>query len=130
MYSFKGVRQDDDTAVMRRYNIYASMPMAGRYELMKENQHSCGRSDEDYWNECFTWEDLKKIIPYLRSQGWKFEIEPISENQSCGKIHIYSFTYGVNHEFRMINASGLRVIMARDFGIDKTRKEYSNPLGY
>ena len=106
------------------------MPLVGRYELMKENQHSSGGSDEDYWNECFTWEELKKIIPYLRSQGWKFEIESITEEQSIGKIHIFSFTCGVNHDFRQINASGLHVIMARDFGNNKTLKESSNPLGY
>ena len=130
MYLFKGVSQDDDTPVMRRYNIYASMPRVGRYELMKENQHSCGRSDEDYWNECFTWEDLKKIIPYLRSQGCKFEIEPIAEDESCGKMHIFSFTCGVNHDIRMINVSGLHVIMARDLGMNKSLKETSNPIGY
>ncbi len=106
------------------------MPMAGRYELMKDNQHSCGRSDEDYWNECFVWKDLKKIIPYLKSQGWKFQIEPINENQAHGKIHIFSFTCGVNHDFREINISGLRVIMARDLGINKSLKETSNPQGY
>ena len=127
MYLFKAVRLDDDTYVMRRYNIYASMPMAGRYELMKDNQHPSGSSDADYWNECFTWKDLKKIIPYLRSHGWKIEIEPIAEDQSHGNIHIFSFTCGVNHDFMMINASGLRVIMARDFGLNEKLKEISNP---
>lgn len=115
---------------MRRYNIYASMPMAGRYELMKENQCPSERPEMDYWNECFTWEDLKKIIPYLRSQGWKFEIEPVDEDQVYGKIHIFSFTYGINHDFRNVNASGLRVIMARDFGMNNSVKESTNPIGY
>ncbi|MBN2298653.1 MAG: hypothetical protein JXM72_08660 [Deltaproteobacteria bacterium] len=115
---------------MRRYNIYASVPIAGRYELMKENPHPSGKADEDYWNECFTWEDLKKVIPFLRSQGWKFTIETVSEDEIYGNIHIFSFTYGVNHEFRIVNISGLRVIMALDFGTHKSVKESLNPIGY
>jgi len=115
---------------MRRYNIYTSIPIAGRYELMKENPHPSGKADEDYWNECFTWQDLKKVIPFLRSQGWKFTIEPVKEDEIYGNIHIFSFTYGVNHEFRVINISGLRVIMARDIGKDKSIKESLKPIGY
>jgi len=115
---------------MRRYNIYTSIPIAGRYELMKENPHPSGKADEDYWNECFTWQDLKKVIPFLRSQGWKFTIEPVKEDEIYGNIHIFSFTYGVNHEFRVINISGLRVIMARDIGKDKSIKEFLKPIGY
>ena len=97
---------------------------------MKENPHPSGKADEDYWNECFTWQDLKKVIPFLRSQGWKFTIEPVKEDEIYGNIHIFSFTYGVNHEFRVINISGLRVIMARDIGKDKSIKESLKPIGY
>ncbi len=115
---------------MRRYNIYTYLPGLGRYELIKENQKPSGRSEEDYWNECFTWADMKKVIPYLRSQGWKVVIEPLAREEAFGKIHIFSFTYGINHDFRILNISGLRIIIARDFGIHKSLKESFNPQGY
>lgn len=112
---------------MRRYNVYTFMPGMGRYEIIKENQKQSGRSEEDYWNECFSWEDLKKIVPFLRSQGWKVSIEPLDRDDAFGKIHIFSFTYGINHDFRILNISGLRVIIARDFGIHRSLKESFNP---
>jgi hypothetical protein len=126
----KGQNFYDDKTAMRRYNIYANIPTVGRYELMRENPRLCTKPDDEYWNECFTWQDLKKIIPYLKSQGWKFEIEAISKDQVPGKIHIFSFTYGVNHDFRIVNIAGMRIIMARDFGVDNTQKESLNPIGY
>lgn len=126
----KGKNFNDDKTDMRRYNIYASIPMIGRYELTRENPHSCAQPDDEYWNECFTWQDLKKIIPYLKSQGWKFEIETVSKDQAHEKIHIFSFTYGVNHDFRIVNISDIRIIMARDFDVANTQKESLNPIGY
>lgn len=104
--------------------------MAGRYELMKENQSPSERPETDYWNECFTWEELKKIIPYLRSQKWKLEIIPVEKEEVCGRMHIFSFTYGINHDFRIISISGLHVIVARDFGMRKTIVESTKPIGY
>lgn len=115
---------------MRRYNIYTFMPGMGRYEIIKENQKQSGKSEEDYWNECFTWEELKKIVPYFRSQGWKVTVEPLTRDDAFGRIHIFSFTYGINHDFRILNVSGIRVIIARDFGIHRSLKESSNPVGY
>jgi hypothetical protein len=115
---------------MRRYNIYTFMPGMGRYEIIRENQKQTGRSEEDYWNECFSWEDLKKIVPHLRSQRWKVTIEPLSREEAFGKIHIFSFTYGINHDFKIVNVSGIRIIIARDFGMHRSLKESFNPIGY
>lgn len=115
---------------MRRYNIYAFMPALGWFEIIKENQKQTGISEDDYWNECFTWQDLKKIVPYLRSQGWKITLEPLTKEEAFGKIHIFSFTYGINHDFRILNVSGMRIIVARDFGTHKNAKESFNPIGY
>jgi hypothetical protein len=47
-----------------------------------------------------------------------------------GKIHIFSFTCGINHDFRILDISGIRIIMARDFGIHRSIKESLNPIGY
>jgi hypothetical protein len=115
---------------MRKYNVYTFLPGVGRYELINENQKPTGVSEEDYWNECFTWQDLKKVVPYFRSQGWKVSVEPLSEDELTGKIHLFSFTYGINHDFRILNVSGMRVIMARDFGTHRSLKESFNPIGY
>jgi hypothetical protein len=115
---------------MRRYNLYTSLPGIGRFEITKENPKHSVISHEDYWNECFTWQDLKKIVPYFRSQGWKISVEPLSQEESVDKIHIISFTYGINHDFRILKISGIRVIMARDIGIRSPRKESYNPIGY
>lgn len=115
---------------MRRYNIYAFMPGMGRYEIIRESRKQAGSSEEDYWNECFAWEDMKKIVPFLRSQGWKLTIDPVAREDVVGKIHIFSFTYGINHDFRILNISGIRIIIARDFGIHKSLKESFNPIGY
>jgi len=115
---------------MRRYNVYIFLPGTGRYEIIKENSKHSVISHEDYWNECFTWQDLKKIVPFFRSQGWKVSIEPLTQEESVGKIHIFSFTYGINHDFRTMNVSGIRIIMARDISIHRSRKESCNPLGY
>ena len=115
---------------MRRYNVYTFLPGLGRYEIIKENQKQSGLPEDDYWNECFTWQDLKKIVQALRSRGWKTTVEPITKEEVFGKIHIFSFTYGVNHDFRILSIAGIRVIIARDFGISKTLKESFNPAGY
>lgn len=115
---------------MRKYNVYTFLPGIGRYEIIKENPHQTGVPQEDYWNECFTWQDLKKVVPYFRSQGWKLSVEPLTEDDALDKIHIFSFTYGINHDFKILNISGMRVIMARDFGINRSIKESYNPLGY
>ncbi len=115
---------------MRKYNIYISMPGMGRYEIIKDNQKTSGRSEEDYWNECLTWSDLKKVVPYLRSQGWRITVEPLTREDAYGKIHIFSFTYGINHDFRVVNIKDIRIIVARDFGIHRSIKESYNPIGY
>jgi hypothetical protein len=115
---------------MRRYNIYTFLPGMGRYEIIRENARQSGRPEDDYWNECFTWQDLKKIVPFLRAQGWKLTVEPVTREEIFGKIHIFSFTYGINHDFRILNIAGIRVIIARDFGIHKDLRESFNPAGY
>jgi hypothetical protein len=102
----------------------------GKFEIIKENVKQTGRAEDDYWNECFTWPELKKIVPFLRRQGWKLTLEPVEREEIFGKIHIFSFTYGINHDFRILNISGLRVIIARDFGIHTSLKESFNPAGY
>jgi hypothetical protein len=115
---------------MRRYNVYAFLPGIGRYEIIKENLKPADAHREDYWNECFTWQELKKVVPFFRSQGWKVSVEPLSQEEALDRIHIFSFTYGINHDFRILNISGMRVIMARDFGIHRSIKESYNPIGY
>jgi hypothetical protein len=112
---------------MRRYNISASMPTAGRFELIKENPTSGCCQEKEYWAECFTWEDLKKVIPYLRSRGWKLNIEPVEEDDIYGKMHIYSFTYGINHDIQIMNMAGINVIMARDIMAPKAIRDSFNP---
>ncbi|HDP24189.1 MAG TPA: hypothetical protein ENN34_01990 [Deltaproteobacteria bacterium] len=115
---------------MRRYNIYATVPSVGKYELIKENLCPCGIQEEDYWNECFTWEELKTIIPSLRANGWKVRVEPISEEDCIGKMHIFSFTYGVNHDFKLLRIEALRIIMVRDYGVQKSQKQRLGPFRY
>ena len=63
--------------IMRKYNVYTFPPGVGRYELIKENPEQTGDAEEDYWNECFTWQDLKMVVPYFRSLGWKVAVEPV-----------------------------------------------------
>jgi len=116
--------------IMRKYNVYTFPPSVGRYELIKENPEQTGDAEEDYWNECFTWQDLKMVVPYFRSLGWKVAVEPLAREDSMGKIHIFSFTCGINHDFRILDISGIRIIMARDFGIHRSIKESLNPIGY
>lgn len=115
---------------MRKYNISVTIPATGKYELIRENLCPTGIQEEDYWNECFTWNDLKAIIPSLRANGWKVKVDPVSEEDCLGKIHIFSFTYGVNHDFKLLKVSGIRIIMARDFGMSKTQKETFHPSRY
>ena len=112
---------------MRRYNIYTSMSGNGRFELIKENNLPHGSQEMEYWAECFTWEDLKKVIPYFRARGWKLLIEPIEEEDAYGKMHIFSFTYGINHEIQLVDVMGIRVIMARDIIAPKAIKDSFTP---
>lgn len=112
---------------MRRYNIYASMPKAGRFELIKDNPLPEGNQEKEYWAECFAWEDMKKVIPYLKSRGWRVVIEPVEEDEAFGKMHVYSFTYGINHDIQLIEILGIRVIMARDIMTPKAIKKSFTP---
>jgi len=120
----------DDRKDMRRYNIQVTVPSSGRYEIIRENFNPIGIQEEDYWNECFSWEDLKVIIPRMRSLGWKFKISPIEDDDLPGKIHLFPFTYGVNHEVRMIKISHLKIIMTRDMGLLSFPKHSYHPFGY
>jgi len=115
---------------MRRYNIYVKAPNIGKYELIKENPFPQGNYEEDYWGECFTWAELKDVFPYLRSRRWKIVIEPVEKEEVFDKIHLFSFTYGVNHDFHILNISGMRIIMSRDLGMAGINKEKFHPFGY
>ena len=101
---------------MRRYNIHVIVPSAGRFELIKENLIPTGIQEEDYWNECFTWGDLKCIVPRLKAMRWKLTISPVDENELPGKIHLFPFTYGVNHKVQLFTISGLRLVLTSDTG--------------
>ena len=105
------------------------MPALGRFEIIRETGKQSGGPEEDYWQDCFTWPDLKKIVPALRAQGWRVTVEPVSREEIFGRIHIFSFTCGINHDFRILNIAGIRIIIARDFGIPKTLKESFTPAG-
>ncbi len=105
------------------------MPSLGRFEVIRETGKQSGGPEEDYWQECFTWPDLKKIVPALKAQGWRVTVEPVSREEIFGRIHIFSFTCGINHDFRIRNIAGIRIIIARDFGIPKILKESFTPAG-
>lgn len=120
----------DDRRDMRRYNIQVTVPSTGRYEIIKENPNPNGIQEEDYWNECFSWEDLKEIIPRMRALRWKLKIHPIEEGDLAGKIHLFPFTYGVNHEVQMIRIAHLKIIMTRDMGLLNFPKHSYHPFGY
>ncbi|MGD0210159.1 MAG: hypothetical protein ABSC14_04165 [Desulfomonilia bacterium] len=115
---------------MRRYNIQVSLPSSGRYEIIKDNPTPTGVQEEDYWNECFSWADLKAIVPHMRSFRWKLRISPIEEDDLAGKIHLFPFTYGVNHEVQMIKISDIKLIMTRDPGLINSPKHSYHPFGY
>lgn len=115
---------------MHKYNIYLSIPLSGRYELIKDHARPTGIQREDYWAECFAWEDLKKVLPFARKQGWKVKIEPIDYEDIFGKMHVFSFTCGVNHDVRILSIAGLRAIMARDLGFTHLAKNTLKPFGY
>jgi hypothetical protein len=109
---------------MRRYNLYKITPHTGRFELIKDVPAYTGNQETTYWAECFTWQELKKIIPYLRKRGWKLVVEPVDEDDLYGKMHIYSFTCGVNNETQIISLCGIRIIMARDIIVSRKQKTY------
>ncbi len=115
---------------MRRYNIQVTVPSAGRYEIIKENTNPTGIQEEDYWNECFSWEDLKDLIPRMRALRWKMKIFPIDEEDLAGKIHLFPFTFGVNHEVQMIRIAHIKIIMTRDMGLLNFPKHSYHPFGY
>lgn len=115
---------------MRRYNIQVIVPSLGRYEVIKENMSPTGVQEEDYFNECFTWDDLKTVVPHMRRQRWKLKISPIEEDDLPGKIHLFPFTYGVNHEVQMVRMSDLRLILTRDMGLLKFPRSSYRPFGY
>lgn len=115
---------------MRRYNIQVTVPSSGRYEIIKENANPTGIQEEDYWNECFTWEDLKDMIPRMRGIRWKLKIHPIDQEDLAGKIHLFPFTYGVNHEVRLVKISQIKIIMTRDMGLLDFPKHSYYPFGY
>jgi len=107
---------------VRKYNLYITKPLVGEYEAIKENPCPTGVRPEDYWAECFTWKDLKKVVPFLKSRGWKIVVEPIEESDIHHSIHIFEFTYGINHDVKIVNISGMRIIMTRntkDFATNK-----------
>lgn len=115
---------------MRRYNIQAIVPSLGRYEVIKENMNPTGVQEEDYWNECFSWADLKILVPHMRRLRWKLRITSIDEEDLQGKIHLFPFTYGVNHEVQMIRMSDFRLILTRDMGLLKFPRSSYRPFGY
>jgi hypothetical protein len=120
----------DDRRIMRRYNIQIIVPSLGRYEVIKENANPTGIQEEDYWSECFTWPELKIIVPRMRKMGWKIRVSPIEESDLAGKIHLFPFTYGVKHEVQMIKVSELKLILTRDMGVLKFPKSSYYPFGY
>ncbi|MCE5274483.1 MAG: hypothetical protein ABFD70_04175 [Syntrophaceae bacterium] len=115
---------------MRRYNIYVTVPASGKFELIKENMSPIGVQEEDYWKECFTWIELKDLVPHMKTLRWKLKITPVDEEELPGKIHLFPFTYGVNHEVQLLTISGLRLIMTRDMGHLRATKNMNNPFGY
>ncbi len=128
--SLKAGVAGDDRDIMRRYNIQIIVPSLGRYEVIKENINPTGVQEEDYWNECFTWDDLKTVIPRMRKLRWKLKVSPIEEADLPGKIHLFPFTYGVNHEVQMIRISDLKLILTRDMGLLKFPRSSYHPFGY
>ena len=127
---FKAGTSADDREVMRRYNIQIIMPSSGRYEVIKENLSPTGVQEEDYWSECFTWTELKTVIPRMRRLGWKTRVTPVEEEELPGKIHLFPFTYGVNHEVQMVRMSDLRLVLTRDMGLLKFPRTSYYPFGY
>lgn len=109
---------------MRRYNLYSIMPNTGRFELIKDVPANKGSQDTTYWAECFTWQELKMIVPYLKKRGWKLIVEPVDEDDLYGKMHIYSFTCGINSDTQIISICGIRVILARDIIVSRKQKTY------
>jgi hypothetical protein len=109
---------------MRRYNLYSLLPHYGRFELIKDTRGQSGSTETLYWAECFTWQELKKLVPYFRKRGWRLTIEAVEENELYGKIHIHSYTYGINIETQLLNACGIKIIMARDPIVSGKQKTY------
>ncbi len=102
----------------------------GTFEVIKENHTPSGMPAEDYWSECFTWEELKVLVPSMRRLGWRVRVVPVEEAESEGRIHIYPFTYGVNHDVRMVSLAGMRLVLARHSLPTPKSDPTSKPLGY
>jgi hypothetical protein len=130
LISLEILEGDDDIKHMRRYNVHVKVASAGMFELIKENVNPLGVQEEDYWSECFTWTELKNIVPRMKALGWKLAISPVDENDLNEKIHLFPFTYGVNHEVQMFTISGLRLIMTRDSGVLRNPGNIYNPFRY
>ncbi len=112
---------------MRRYNVYISMGLYGRYELVKEKMESYDFLD-DYWEECFTWEDLKKVIPFFRSRGWRVTVEPVNIADALSKVHLPGLTYNIDdNDLNIVDIDDIRVIMVRDLGKRENNKNNSIP---
>jgi hypothetical protein len=109
---------------MRRYNLYTVLPNTGRFELIKDIPDHTTSQETAYWAECFTWQELKKLVPYLRRRGWRLIVDPVDEDDIYGKIHVYSFTYGINNDTQCINLCGIKLIMARDLVATRKQKTY------
>ena len=106
---------------MRRYNVYILMGLYGRYELVKERKDSYDFLD-DYWEECFTWEDLKKVVPFFRSRGWKVSVEPIDIADALSRMHLLGLTYGVDTDISIVNIGDIRVFMVKNSGKNENDK--------
>ncbi len=115
---------------MRRYDVQVRIGAAGTFELIKENVGPAGFQGDDYWNECFTWQELKDIMPRMKALGWKVSISPVEEYEASEKIHLFPFTYGINHEVQLISISGLRLILTRSAGLLGTPGNMYHPFSH
>ncbi len=115
---------------MRRYDITVTICPLGVYEVIRDNPNPSGVQVEDYWAECFTWMELKVLVPAMRRLGWRVKISSVDEDDVGGRIHIFPFTYGVNHDVRMLTVAGARLVLTRVEDIPRVADSTFNPLRY
>ncbi len=115
---------------MRRYDIRVTIPSLGRYEVIKENPGHQGSQEEDYWEECFTWQDLKVLVPTMRKMGWRIRIMEVEQDRLSGRIHLFPFTYGVNHDVRMFTMAHVRIILTKSVDTAWMERSTCEPFRY
>jgi hypothetical protein len=112
-----------------RYKHQVPYLLQGTVEIIKKNTNPTGIQEEDYWNECSPGK-TERLDTALRALRWKMKIFPIDEEDLAGKIHLFPFTFGVNHEVQMIRIAHIKIIMTRDMGLLNFPKHSYHPFGY